>query len=203
MKIKTLILLIMIVTFASCGGSTGTTSNTGTGGGTTNDTEANAEASRLSTVETDLLALINGERNDDGLPSLLRDVGLDLIMLWHVTQMANNMTLSHTDENGRGAEERVRYYSGDDTVRCSEIIQWWGGTASGQVHYDGYFNSTEHHNAYMENGIYNLGGAEDVGIAAVSGEGPAGSQFEGNSGSYSGLVICNQGVTLDINPFDE
>ena len=55
----------------------------------------------------------------------------------------------------------------------------------------------------MENGIYNLGGAMDVGIAGVEGTGPTGTQYEGVAGSYTGLVICDSGVTLAINPFDE
>ena len=55
----------------------------------------------------------------------------------------------------------------------------------------------------MEEGIFNLGGAVDVGIAALSGNGPDGSSYEGRSGSYTGLVICDRGVKLDINPFSE
>ncbi len=194
---KTIVTMAVLFMVAACGGATGTT---GTG---TIDTEVDAEAARLLTVETDLLGLINDERQAGGLPALLRDTGLDLIMLWHVAQMANNQTLSHTDENGRGAEERVRYYSGDGSVRCSEIIQWWGGTPSGQAHYQGYFDSADHHAAYMEQGIFNLGGSEDVGIAAIAGNGPTGTQYEGSGGSYSGLVICDGGVTLVINPFEE
>jgi len=196
---KIILTICIMFMIAACGGATGT-GTTGTG---TIDTEAQAEAARLLAVETDLLGLINDERQTGGLPALLRDTGLDLIMLWHVVQMANSQTLSHTDENGRGAEERVRYYSGDSSVRCSEIIQWWGGTPSGQTHYQGYFDSTDHHAAYMEQGIFNLGGSEDVGIAAIAGNGPIGTQYEGSSGSYTGLVICDRGVTLAINPFDE
>lgn len=199
--IRLILILVAMAALVSCGGGTGApTGTTGTG---TIDTETAAEGARLLTVENDLLGLINDERGTGGLPALLRDTGLDLIMLWHVAQMASNQTLSHTDENGRGAEERVRYYSGDNSVRCSEIIQWWGGSPSGDVHYQGYFNSTGHHAAYMEEGIYNLGGSEDVGIAAIAGNGPAGTQYEGSSGSYTGLVICDGGVTLAINPFDE
>jgi len=195
------VLLFASIALASCGGSTGSgTSTTQTG---TIDTEAAAEAARLLTLENDLLALINDERQQAGLPALERDTGLDLVMLWHVVQMANEMFLGHTDANGRGAEERVRYYSGDDTVRCSEIIQWWGGTPDADTHYQGYYNSQGHHDAYMEVGIYNLGGAEDVGIAGVEGQGPVGTQYEGGAGSYTGLVICDKGVTLAINPFDE
>ena len=196
---KVLSILAVLFLLVSCGGSSGSGSTTG--GTTGYTTEADAEAGRLSTVETDLLALINQERQDSGLPALVRDVGLDLIMLWHVSKMATDNFLDHTDENGRSAGERVQFYSGNNTIRCSEIIQWWGGAADGQTHYQGYFNSTEHHNAYMEVGIYNLGGAVDVGIASLNGNGPDGTQYEGVSGSYSGLVICDQGVTIQTNPF--
>jgi hypothetical protein len=196
--LRTSILFLAMVALASCGGSTGSGTSTGT-----IDTEAAAEAARLLTLENDLLALINAERQQAGLPALERDTGLDLVMLWHVAQMANEMFLSHIDANGRGAEERVRYYSGDNGVRCSEIIQWWGGTPDADTHYQGYFNSQDHHDAYMEVGIYNLGGAEDVGIAGVEGRGPVGTQYEGSAGSYTGLVICDGGVNLAINPFDE
>lgn len=199
-RIALSITLVLLTAVVSCGGSSGSSGSSGSG---TIATEADAEAARDLTVENGLLSLINDERIAAGLPALERDTGLDLIMLWHVAQMANDQTLSHTDENGRGAEERVRYYSGDSSVRCSEIIQWWGGTPDADVHYQGYFSSPDHHSAYMEEGIFNLGGSEDVGIALLYGTGPAGTQYEGSGGSYSGLVICDQGVTLAINPFDE
>jgi len=203
MKRQHLLLIIVFLFSLSCGsgGSSSSSSSGGSSGGL--DTEAGAEAARLSTVESDLLASINSERAQSGLPQLVRNTGLDTIILWAVAQMASNHYLNHTDANGRGAQERVVYYSGNSGVRCSEIIQWWGGSPSGQVHYDGYFNSQGHHDAYMEEGIYNLGPTDDVGIAALSGTGPDGTSFEGSSGSYTGLVFCDQGVSVTIDPFSE
>ncbi|MFH1829916.1 MAG: CAP domain-containing protein [Pseudomonadota bacterium] len=200
--LRILLLLCTTLTLISCGGATGSSGGTGNDGVTGTD-ETSAEASRLSTVETELLSLINDERQASGLPALARDSGLDTIMLWHVTHMATEHFLNHEDINGRDANERVQYYSGNISMRCSEIIQWWGGNESGQVHYQGYYNSPRHHDAYMEQGIYNLGGAEDVGIAAMSGPGPKDSEYAEVSGSYTGLVICDQGVTLDVDPFSE
>ena len=78
----------------------------------------------LTAVENRLLELINGERNASGLPTLVRDPGLDWIIYWHVTNMATDHFLSHTDPNGRGAEDRARYYGTNSGIRCSEIIQW-------------------------------------------------------------------------------
>ncbi len=195
--LKYFFILLLFPILHSCGG--GSDSN----GGSTADpnSESASEDARLGTVETDLLALINNERQDAGKPALQRDPGLDTIMLWKVAEMATIHELTHTDSNGRGGEARVRYYGAHTSVRCSEIIQWWGGSPSGQVHYEGYFNSPEHHSAYLEEGIYNLGGTTNVGIAALSGTGPNGSQYEGRSGSYTGLVICDSGVTIAINPF--
>jgi len=180
---------------AACGGGTGTT-NTG-GGGT-------GVPTGLTSVEDGLLALFNAERVASGLPALVRNPDLDRIELWFVNDMATNMYLGHTDTNGRDANGRVHYYTGDSTLNCSEIAQWWGGTASAQVHYDGYFASTEHHNAYMEVGIYNLGPTSVCGIAVLNGTGPAGSQYAGTSGSYSAMVMCDQAPTsLLIDPFSE
>lgn len=182
--------------FIGCGGGGGTT----TGGG---GTATGGTPTALTTVENDLLVLINAERVAAGLPELVRDVGLDQIELWYVGEMATQMHLGHIDANGRGAEERARYYSGDPTVRCSEIVQWWGGTPSGNVHYQGYFNSTDHHNAYMENGIFNLGPTSSCGVAALAETGPIGSGFQGSSGSYTAVLLCNKPLTLTIDPFSE
>ena len=154
-------------------------------------------------AESHVLELINGERNASGLPTLVRDPGLDWIIYWHVTNMATDHFLSHTDPNGRGAEDRARYYGTNSGIRCSEIIQWWGGAPSGDVHYSGYFNSPPHHSAYMEEGIYNLGPTTNVGVAALEGTGPAGSSYEGTSGSYTGVFFCDQPLTLAIDPFSE
>ena len=193
-------ILILLVSCGSAGNEGGTDNNGGTADPAS---EASSENARLGSVETNLLALINAERQAAGNPALVRDPGLDLIMLWKVVEMTATNVLSHEDSNGRRGEGRVRYYGTSNSVRCSEIIQWWGGSPSGQVHYNGYFNSPHHHLAYMEEGIYDLGGATDVGIAALSGTGPVGSQYNGSSGSYTGLVICDRGVTIGINPFSE
>ncbi len=155
----------------------------------------------LGTVESRLLERINQERNGAGLPTLTRDPGLECIIYWHVSGMAGNHFLSHTDVNGRSSEERGRYYSGNTLLRCSEIIQWWGGAPSGDVHYDGYFNSPSHHSAYMEEGILNLGPTTHAGVAALEGTGPEGSSYEGRSGSYTAVFFCDQSVNLVIDPF--
>ena len=191
---RTIVLLIIAFTY-SCGGSTGTT----TGGGTTGTTPIG-----LTSVEDALLALFNAERATAGLPALVRDPNLDRIELWFVNNMATNMYLGHTDTNGRDANGRVDYYTGDTTLNCSEIAQWWGGDPSAQVHYDGYFASTDHHNAYMEVGIFNLGPTSICSIAVLAGTGPIGSAFAGNSGSYSAMVMCNLAPTaLLVDPFSE
>lgn len=156
-----------------------------------------------SQVEEDLLSLINQERVSSGLPSLEREPGLEWVMYWHVQSMASNHFLDHTDVNGRRAEARVRYYSGNNSLRCSEIIQWWSGTPSGRVQYQGYFDSPPHHSAYMEEGIYNLGPTTHAGVAAVEGTGPEGSQYQGVSGTYTGVLFCDEPATLLIDPFLE
>ena len=157
----------------------------------------------LTAVENELLANINAERAAAGLPELVRDPGHDTIMAWWVAQLEATHQLGHVDQNGRDSEGRARYYGGDDTLRCSEIVQWWGGTPDGKVHYDGYFNSPPHHMAYMEEGAFNLGPTTHTGVAVVEGTGPAGSQFEGRDGSYSGLMFCDRAVTITIDPFSE
>jgi len=183
----------LFLIFSSCGGG---------GGGTTPANGTTPVA--LTQVENDLLALINQERTGASLPALVRDTaGLDRIELWFVNDMMTNQSLSHTDSNGRSANQRAQYYSGDTSVNCSEIIQWWGGTPSGQVHYDGYKASTEHHNAYMEVGIYNLGPTTHCGVAALAGNGPAGTQYQNSAGSYTAVLLCNKAVTLVIDPFSE
>ncbi|MBU0675533.1 MAG: hypothetical protein KJ950_12900 [Proteobacteria bacterium] len=193
---------VFFMLLVSCGGGSGDgAANGGTSAKPTS--EAASENARLGSVETDLLALINEERQTVGKPVLVRDPGLDTIMLWKVAEMASTHDLTHEDSNGRKGEERVRYYGAKTTARCSEIIQWWGGSPSGRVHYLGYFNSPPHHSAYLEEGLYNLGGAINVGIAGLSGTGPAGSQYAGSNGSYTGLIICDTGITIAINPFSE
>ena len=158
----------------------------------------------LWSVENRLLELVNAERNSAGLPTLVRDPGLDRVIHWHINNMATDHFLSHIDKNGRGAEERAWYYSDDyGGYRCSELIQFWTGTPSGDVHYDGYSNSQAHHDAYMEEGIFNLGPTSHVGVAVVEGTGPIGSKYEGRDGSYSGMFLCDKPLILVIDPFSE
>jgi uncharacterized protein YkwD len=201
MKIKALCVAALcaavIMILASCGSTTSTATGGGGGGG------GGGTGASLTDVENNLLALINAERVAAGLPELVRDAGLDKILLWYVTEMATQNHLGHIDSNGRGAEERAWYYSGDPTVLCSEIVQWWGGSPSGQVHYDGYLNSPAHHSAYMEEGLFNLGPTTNCGVSVVEGTGPEGSAFEGNSGSYSAVLLCDGPLTLTIDPFSE
>jgi hypothetical protein len=128
---------------------------------------------------------------------------MDRIILWHVTAMAESHVLSHVDQNGRESEARARYYGDDPTIRCSEIIQWWGGSPSGQVQYEGYFNSPSHHAGYLEESPYSLGPTKWAGLAAVAGTGPTGSEFEGRNGSYTGMILCERPVTLVVDPFAE
>lgn len=165
--------------------------------------DAGSSAGFLTAVEDDLLAAINEERSAAGLPRLVRDPGLDRVIQWHVAGMEAEHRLGHDDRNGRRGEGRARYYSGDMTVRCSEIIQWWGSTPSGEVHYRGYFDSPPHHDAYMERGMYNLGPTMHAGVGAIAGTGPTGSMFEGRAGSYTGVLLCDRGLTLTIDPFSE
>jgi len=171
-----------------------------------NDPQNNdPELVRLAAVETDLLSKINAERivNDPVRPALNRDPGMDRIMLWHVTRMAENHFLNHQDANGRESEGRAHHYGDNPNLRCSEIIQWWGGTPSGQVHYQGYFNSPSHHAGYLEEGAFSLGPTTWAGLAAISGTGPAGTEFAGRSGSYTGVMFCETQVTITIDPFSE
>lgn len=177
----------------------------GIGDGGTGDGDGDGDGGDgdLTKVEDDLLALINEERTEAGLPALVRDPGMDRIMLFHASWMRDEQVLTHIDAEGRDAEQRARYYSTSDSARCLEIIQWWGGTPSGAVHYDGYYNSPEHHAAYMEEGVYNLGPTMHAGVGGVVGHGPAGSQFEDKSGSYTGVMLCDQPLELAIDPFEE
>ena len=157
----------------------------------------------ITDVENDMLALFNEERTGMGLPALVRDPGLDAIELDYVREMAFEHHLGHTDSAGRESEGRARYFSGDSTVRCSEIVQWWGGTPSGRVHYDGFYNSPPHHMAYLEQGTFNLGPTMHVGVAVMAGSGPIGSEFEGRNGSYAAAVLCDRALTLVIDPASE
>lgn len=189
-----IMLFVCLATAPACLGSAGGTSDsTGDGG----DLEA------LTEVEEDLLALINAERVAAGLPELVRDEGLDRIMLFYGMDMATFHHIGHIDANGRESTERARFYSGVDDVRCSEITEWQSGTPSGEVHYNGYKNSPDHHSAYMEEGIFNLGPTTHVGIIALSGTGPEGTSFEGRNGSYTGLMFCDQPLTLVIDPLEQ
>lgn len=173
------------------------------GDGVDQDCNGNDMDCPLRPVENRLLELINQERSGAGLPTLVRDKGLDRIAHWHVYNMAKYHFLSHTDRNGRSAEQRARYYSGDSTVRCVELIQWWGGEPSGDVHYTGFYNSPAHHSGYMEEGIFNLGPTSHVGVSVVEGTGPASSQYAGSNGSYAGVFLCDNPLTLSIDPFSE
>ena len=158
----------------------------------------------ITAVENELLALINDERalQEPPRPALVRDPGMDRIMLWHVTEMAEHKFLSHTDRLGRRSEARARAYGDDPQIRCLEIIQWWGGTASGRVQYDGYKASPSHRAGYLEQAPYSLGPTMWAGVAAVAGTGPEGSAFEGRSGTYTGVTLCEHQVTLTSDPFD-
>jgi uncharacterized protein YkwD len=152
-------------------------------------------------LESDLLAKINTERNANGLPSLVRDPGLDRIMLWYGADMVRNHRIGHLDSNDRYPGDRGTHYSGNATIRCSEITAWWSG-ASAESHYQAYKNSEGHHRAYMEMGGYNLGPTTHVGIVVLYGSGPAGSPYDGRSGTYSGLMFCDQSAdALTIDPF--
>lgn len=204
-QLSTFILALTSLTLlTACGGLGGGAGlGTGdTGSDTDNDitTTDGATQAQLTDLENALLAFINEERVANGLPELVRDDGLDAIMRWYGTDMLRDHHIGHVDANGRRSEERVRYYSGRNDVRCSEITAWWSnGTASD--HYNAYKASPGHHSAYMEEGIFNLGPTTHVGVAAYAGTGPEGSQYEGISGTYSGLVFCDNAVTVAIDPF--
>lgn len=157
----------------------------------------------LTTVENRLLELINIERNGAARPTLVRSPGLDRIISWHVYTMSEEKFLNHTDGNSRDGEARAKYYSGDSAIRCVELIQWWGGEPSGDVHYVRYKESPKHHSGYMEEGIYNLGPTTHVGVAVFSGTGPIGSQYESRDGSYSGVFLCDKSPDLVIDPYSE
>jgi len=177
---------------SSFGGADENTNNDN-GGGEGSSTD-------LTSVENELLRLINEERVTAGLPTLMRDPGMDTVTGFHGEYMADQQDLTHIDAAGRDSEARARYYGDDPAVRCLEIIQWWGGTPSGMAHYEGYFNSEDHHAAYMEEGIFNLGPTSNVGVTAVAGLGPAGTQYENRDGSWTGVMLCDRGFEIVINP---
>ncbi len=166
------------------------------------DNDGGGEGSQtdLTGVEDELLLLINDERVTAGLPVLIRDPGIDTVMGFHGEYMADQQDLTHIDVAGRDSEARARYYGDAPAVRCLEIIQWWGGTPSGMVHYEGYFNSEDHHAAYMEEGIFNLGPTSHAGVTAVAGLGPAGTQYENRDGSWTGVMLCDREFEIVINP---
>lgn len=198
-----ILILVLVISLPSCDALSNEDSNNEENEQCcTNDESDNL---RLTNVENDLLSLINAERitHDPPRPSLSRDPGMDEIIFWHVSQMAEQHFLNHQDNNGRESELRARYYGDNPTIRCSEIIQWWGGSPSGQVHYIGYFNSASHRAGYLEEGAFNLGPTSWAGVAAVSGTGPSGSQFEGQTGSYTGVMFCESQINLIIDPFSE
>lgn len=191
--------VLVLVIFINCG------SSGGTDGSSVGDSESDGtveEAARLTTMENQILELINDEREDDGLPTLVRDTGLDRVMLWYGTDMVSYNHIGHVDINDRRAEERVRYYTDQDSARCSEITAWWSGS-SATDHYNAYKNSEGHHAAYMEEGLYNLGPTTHVGVIALAGTGPEDSSYEGSSGTYSGLVFCDVSTEIEIDPFED
>jgi hypothetical protein len=177
------------------------------GGGASDDDDDDdpvEDGERLTEVEAELLELINDERAAEGLPELQRDPGMETIEYWYTLQMlAAHDLMHHIDPNGRNSEARARYYGDDPDIRCSEIIQWWGGDPSGAVHYEHYQASPDHHMAYMEEGGFNLGPTSFAGVAAVAGLGPTGTEFEDRWGSYSGVMFCEGPVTIVIDPFSE
>ena len=197
-------LMVAIVLMSSLTACPELTGNGGTDGDAGEEITSPDEAfeASLEDMADALLALINDERIDAGLPELERDPGLDEIMLWYGTDMVLDHHISHIDINGRESEGRVNYYSDRTDVRCSEITAWWGG-ASAESHYEAYKASEGHHAAYMEEGIFNLGPTTHVGVVVLSGTGPEGSAFEDRSGTYSGLVFCDDAVDVEIDPFDE
>lgn len=159
------------------------------------------DSRRLESVEHELLSLVNRERAEGSRHTLRRDAGADRIILWHVSMMADRSFLSHQDVMGRDTGDRIRDYAQNQQVRCSEIVQWWSGPPSGRAHYDGYYDSQTHHDAYMERGRFNLGGTTLTGLAAVAGSGPAGTEYEGVQGSYTGMLFCDHSISLVVDPF--
>jgi hypothetical protein len=197
MKQCVLVYLILVV-MAGCELSEDSSSDTSTSDTSTDITQP---FERLGSVETDLLSLINEERVGAGLPELLRDSGMDQIMLYYGTEMATDHHIGHIDRENRDSEARSRFYSKDKTIRCLEITQWWGGTPSGSVHYTGYRNSPSHRSGYLEEGLFNLGPTTHAGVVALEGTGPTGSQFEGRDGSYTGVMLCDMPLILNMDPF--
>lgn len=203
MPLRVIAVFMVLVVITACGSATSNSSDllaTTTDADTVTSDDANL--SRNTVMETELLALINQEREDDGKPALERDDALDEIMLWYGTDMVVYQHIGHEDRLGRRAQERANAYLDPDTnFRCSEITAWWSG-ASANSHYEAYRASEGHHNAYMENGIFNLGPTTHVGIVVLAGTGPADSSFENSSGTYSGLMFCDQVSDLAVAPFD-
>ena len=79
----------------------------------------------ITAVENDLLALINAERalQDPPRPALVRDPGMDRVMLWHITEMAEHKFLSHTDRQGRRSEARAR-----EALNKTGVVSWYETT---------------------------------------------------------------------------
>lgn len=194
------ILILVICISTACGGLAGLDLST------LSDEEVNevtADLASLAQLEEELLELINQEREAEGLPRLVRDPGLDLIMLWYGTDMVLYHHIGHVDINGRRPTDRMILYGDQSFYRCSEITAWFSGSGNAGSHYNGYKNSQGHHDAYMENGMFNLGPTTHVGVIALAGTGPDGSSFSGSNGTYTGLVFCDQPVTIENDPFED
>jgi len=198
--LKNTLLIFTLLISTACGSIAGLDLST------LDDEELNeftADNARLVQLENDLLGLINQEREASGLPRLVRDPGLDLIMLFYGMDMVLFHHIGHEDNNGRFPTDRVIRYGDQDFYRCSEITAWFSGSGNAGSHYNGYKNSQGHHDAYMEVGLFNLGPTTHVGVVSLAGNGPDGSSFSGTPGTYTGLIFCDQPVEIEIDPFED
>jgi len=94
----------------------------------------------ITQVETDILELINQERANRGLPTLLRDEALTTIASQWSEHLAETSNLTHGDFEARIAQIGYSEY------QCGEVIAMYGGWSStlGREFVNMWLDSTGH-----------------------------------------------------------
>ena len=126
------------------------------------DASAAKRTSRVSAandgVESQVIALLNGIRAQQGLPTLRRDTSLNEAADSHSRGMVTSGVFSHDSASGTPCDVRIRRFERARLV--GETIAWLAGTPSAQQAQrtvDLWMNSPPHRETLMTPGFKRIG----------------------------------------------
>jgi len=144
----------------SASGGTSSSSNSGSSSGSSTVSTASCGYSQNAGYASQIEALINAERQNNGLPALTVNSRLATAALGHSADMACNSMLSHSGSDGSYVHTRI-VAAGYSPSYSEEIIYAGGGP---QTAFDWWMSDQLHHDAILSTQATEIG----IGYAYLS-----------------------------------